>query len=257
MKARADKAPLAAALLSIALSAAMLWPLLALDSPWPRELADYLELRGLEESGARNLVSAIYLGYRAYDTLGETIVLLVAVSGAIGMIASAGTSLARAYSYPVRSAAGADGEGDKAGEKKARKNRTDLIEVVTGKLGPVVLLFGFYVMLFGHVSPGGGFQGGVVVASGIVFLALGGQGGQGGGISSPDTLAKLEASGFTALMLGGFLGLASGTGFFAPPFEGSSPLGFIIALNTVIGLKVGAGIGLLCVAMLGEADHVR
>lgn len=257
MSARRDKAPLAAALISIGLSAAMLWPLLALDSPWPRELADYLELRGLEESGARNLVSAIYLGYRAYDTLGETIVLLVAVSGAIGMIASAGTTLARAYSYPVKSVVGADGEGVKPGGRKARKNRTELIEVVAGKLGPVVLLFGFYVMLFGHVSPGGGFQGGVVVASGIVFLALGSEGGPGGGLSSASTLAKLEASGFAALILGGFLGLVSGAGFFAPPFGGSSPLGFIVALNTVIGLKVGAGIGFLCVAMLGEADHVR
>jgi multicomponent Na+:H+ antiporter subunit B len=36
---------------------------------------------GSEETGALNLVTAIYLGYRAYDTLGETIVLLLAVSG--------------------------------------------------------------------------------------------------------------------------------------------------------------------------------
>ena len=118
MSARRDKAPLAAALISIGLSAAMLWPLLALDSPWPRELADYLELRGLEESGARNLVSAIYLGYRAYDTLGETIVLLVAVSGAIGMIASAGTTLARAYSYPVKS-----GVGSRRGRREAGREK--------------------------------------------------------------------------------------------------------------------------------------
>jgi len=36
---------------------------------------------GKKETGAVNLVSAIYLGYRAFDTLGETIVLLLAVSG--------------------------------------------------------------------------------------------------------------------------------------------------------------------------------
>ena len=42
---------------------------------------DYFVERGAEETGALNLVTAIYLGYRAYDTLGETVVLLLAVSG--------------------------------------------------------------------------------------------------------------------------------------------------------------------------------
>jgi multicomponent Na+:H+ antiporter subunit B len=44
-------------------------------------LRDYFVEHGTEETGALNLVTAIYLGYRAYDTLGETIVLLLAVSG--------------------------------------------------------------------------------------------------------------------------------------------------------------------------------
>ncbi len=35
----------------------------------------------VQETGASNLVSAIYLGYRAYDTLGEALVLLLAVTG--------------------------------------------------------------------------------------------------------------------------------------------------------------------------------
>ncbi|MFO7781124.1 MAG: hypothetical protein R6W94_05795 [Spirochaetia bacterium] len=42
--------------------------------------------RGTEETGAFNLVTAIYLGYRAYDTLGETIVLLLAVSGIVYLV---------------------------------------------------------------------------------------------------------------------------------------------------------------------------
>ena len=44
-------------------------------------LRDYFVEHGTRETGALNLVTAIYLGYRAYDTLGETIVLLLAVSG--------------------------------------------------------------------------------------------------------------------------------------------------------------------------------
>ena len=44
---------------------------------------EYFFLRAVEESGAINLVSAIYLGYRAFDTLGETIVLVLSVTGVL------------------------------------------------------------------------------------------------------------------------------------------------------------------------------
>lgn len=46
-------------------------------------IRDYLIEEGTRETGALNLVTSIYLGYRAFDTLGETIVLLLAVSGVL------------------------------------------------------------------------------------------------------------------------------------------------------------------------------
>ena len=45
------------------------------------DLKDYFFLHGIRETGSVNLVSAIYLGYRAFDTLGEAIVLLITVTG--------------------------------------------------------------------------------------------------------------------------------------------------------------------------------
>jgi len=47
----------------------------------PPELKNHFLTKGVKETGAVNLVSSIYLGYRAFDTLGETVVLLLAVSG--------------------------------------------------------------------------------------------------------------------------------------------------------------------------------
>lgn len=44
-------------------------------------IVERIRERAPEETGATNLVSAIYLGYRAYDTLGEALVLLLAVTG--------------------------------------------------------------------------------------------------------------------------------------------------------------------------------
>jgi len=60
----------------------------ALSAPPARELPirEAVVSSALEDTGAQNLVSAIYLGYRAFDTLGETIVLLLAVAGVAFLI---------------------------------------------------------------------------------------------------------------------------------------------------------------------------
>lgn len=55
----------------------------AADVGPPYRLRDHFYRHGIAESGALNLVAAIYLGYRAFDTLGETIVLIVSVAGVI------------------------------------------------------------------------------------------------------------------------------------------------------------------------------
>lgn len=53
------------------------------DHPAGSPIRDYLVEAGTLETGAMNLVTSIYLGYRAFDTLGETIVLILAVSGVL------------------------------------------------------------------------------------------------------------------------------------------------------------------------------
>lgn len=227
---------------------AVVIPVFLSDFPWPTAARDYLEAHGVADSGARNLVSAIYLGYRAFDTLGETIVLLVAVSGTIGIIAQSGVSLARGF--------GEEALDRRTASPRLRHRRTELIDVVTGKLGPIVLIFGLYVMLFGHLSPGGGFQGGVVVASGIVFIALGSKNDDSTRLQEAGVLARIEAAGFLALILAALAGMVTGSGFFGNPLAGmgASPVSYIVILNAVIGLKVGAGIGFMCVAMMGRVD---
>jgi hypothetical protein len=51
-----------------------------------RSLRRHVLARGRDETGAENLVTAIYLGYRAFDTFGETVVLLLAVSGVLFLV---------------------------------------------------------------------------------------------------------------------------------------------------------------------------
>ncbi|TXT45500.1 MAG: multicomponent Na+:H+ antiporter subunit B [Spirochaetes bacterium] len=172
------------------------------------------------------------MGYRAFDTLGETIVLLIAVSGTLTMIGD-GYLGSKRFATEFR---------------RLHSPAEDPLELIAGKLGLIVLVFGAYVMAFGHLSPGGGFQGGVVVASGLLFLALGEKGFKTSRLTDPTSLQKLEAAAFLILLL------AMAAGMMRPKAGGPSgnPAEYIVFLNVILGLKVGAGIGLMCVAMIGD-----
>ena len=131
-----------------------------------------------------------------------------------------------------------------------------VVRITSRLVVPFIQVYGIYVILHGHLSPGGGFQGGVVVASGIVFLALGGRADGSTRLTEAGVLAKLESISFLLLILASLSGVVFGGGFFANTLAqaGMPEVGFIVLLNAIIGLKVGAGIGFMCIAMLGRAE---
>ena len=110
--------------------------------------AAYLS-QGAEETGAANLVSAIYLNYRLYDTLFEILVFPIAVLGV------------RFYLIKQRE----EETVESIPESQVVRTSADL-------LSPFILLIGIYLVLFGHRSPGGGFSGGVVAGSGLLLCAV-------------------------------------------------------------------------------------
>ncbi len=128
--------------------------------------------------------------------------------------------------------------------------KTDILEVVSRKLSPFIILFGLYLITYGHLTPGGGFQGGVALASGVVLLLL----CQGQSvIHRYFPLKKInytEVTGYLLFILIGLAGLVAGRGFLSgfDMFMGYAIPGSVIIfiLNLIIGLKVGAGITLIC-----------
>jgi multicomponent Na+:H+ antiporter subunit B len=74
-------------ILACALVVAVYLPVSPCDGESAR---DYFFRRGLEETGAPNLVSGIYLRYRNYDTLGETLLLFLVISGVTFLIKPGG-----------------------------------------------------------------------------------------------------------------------------------------------------------------------
>ena len=106
--------------------------------------------KGTIDTGAANLVSAIYLNYRLFDTLFEILVFSVAVLGV------------RFYLAQQR---GNEEEVTRIPESQVIRTSADL-------LFPPILLLGIYLVLFGHLSPGGGFSGGTVAGTGLLLCAV-------------------------------------------------------------------------------------
>ncbi len=137
------------------------------------------------------------------------------------------------------------------------RTKTDMLDVASRKLAPYVLLFGCYLISYGHLSPGGGFQGGVVLASGLILPALGCRSQRREDLLSNYALSLGETLGFSALFLIGAAGVAV-TGFFLSdplPATARPHAWFIFLLNLAIGLKVGAGIGLLSLLIIRESEE--
>ena len=132
------------------------------------------------------------------------------------------------------------------------RTKTDMLDVASRKLTPYILLFGAYLISNGHLSPGGGFQGGVVLASGLILPALGCKRERMKDLLSNRTLEVGEALGFFGLFVLGLAGTLTAGYFLSDPFPHSEVphAWFIFLLNLTIGLKVGAGIGLLSLLLI-------
>ena len=108
-----------------------------------------------------NMVTAVLADYRGFDTMFETVVIFVAGIAIIAVLRLFGTE------RPPR------GEEHAPTLALDRKERPDLIIVQTCKLViPVLQIFALYVLAHGHHSPGGGFQGGVMLGASFILLAL-------------------------------------------------------------------------------------
>lgn len=132
-----------------------------------------------------------------------------------------------------------------------------IVDTISRKLSSYILLFGLYLVSYGHLSHGGGFQGGVVLASGVIILYLSRGYAQAQRVFPVRTLSLAELASFLLFLVMGIAGLLLGRRFlgnFLPLGKiGEVPsAGFIFFLNIIIGLKVGAGISLICFYLLEE-----
>jgi len=143
------------------------------------------------------------------------------------------------------------------------KGMTVIVKTVSSWVKVLIFLFGIYLILFGHVSPGGGFAGGVVLASSYVLLMLAfGRKLVEENLPLP-VASRLDCLGAFLFALIAVLGLVTGGAFFAnflfqqylpgEPFDLVSG-GTIPLSNIAIGLKVGASL-FLVIFVLSRFRH--
>ena len=134
-------------------------PVGATDNPASNEVAaKYIE-DGLQDTGAVNIVTGMILDYRAFDTFGESNVLFIATCTVLILLRS-------------------DKKKDKKQEEAQQRREQhyepkddSILQRITFLLFPIIVIYGIYVILNGHISPGGGFSGGAIIGAGLILYA--------------------------------------------------------------------------------------
>ena len=183
--------------------------------------AKYYATNTVTDTGAANIVTAIIVTFRGLDTLGEVTVLFLTAAIVALVLHSDTVRPARAErSWPVG----------------------ELLQTGTRLLVPLIVLFGAYVFINGHLTPGGGFQGGAILASAVLLLLLVDPSRSFG----HQIISRVESIFGLFFVIIGVLGLFLAGGFLDNRILPLGEFGSILSAGAIpliyvfIGLKVGA-----------------
>ena len=151
-------------------------------SPASRHVSPYYIEKTIEETAVPNVVTAVLADYRGYDTMFETVVIFTAGIAAIILLRSfrGREPKARVYRHiPTGITLRIEGTG-KYPDDSTEFERIDLvwvphdliIKTCCRLIIPFIQLFALYVIAHGHHSPGGGFQGGVILSAATILYAI-------------------------------------------------------------------------------------
>jgi multicomponent Na+:H+ antiporter subunit B len=186
------------------------------------------------------LVTATVLDYRGFDTLGEEMILFAAVCGCAALLRVLRREREAEHGAPARPVP----------SFAARATGAALV-------GPVMVL-GAYVIAHGHLTPGGGFSGGVVVAGALLLAYAAGQGLRLRRVSSIGLLEGVEALGAAGFLALALAGLAA-TGTLLKNFLALGTSGMLLSAGTIpvgnvaVGLEVAGAVALVFAEFLEQA----
>ncbi|MCE5203768.1 MAG: hydrogen gas-evolving membrane-bound hydrogenase subunit E [Coriobacteriales bacterium] len=179
----------------------------------------YLQ-RGAQEAGAENIVTDVILNYRGFDTNGEVTVIFTSV------VAVAAILLLR--------------DEERTSQERSSTPVSPVLLFIVRTMAPFIALFGMYVILFGHLSPGGGFQGGTILGALVIVSTV---------VLGPDVAHRmvpaparpwLQAAAPLTFVTVGLAGLAV-TGHYLG-FPSGDEWGWVGTLMLVV-IEIGIGVG--------------
>ncbi len=197
---------------------------------------DVISAVGVYERHATDAVNAIDYDYRGFDTLGEEFILFTSVLGVMLLL--------REMKRPPKTS-------------PPDKGLSDAVKASAGAGFAALLIFGIYMTTHGQLTPGGGFQGGVIVASASMLVYIAENFPVYKQITSHPLVEILESLGAGFYVVIGLIPLALA----APFLTNWMPLGktgnvfssgTIAAISASVGLEVAAGFLLLGYTYLEE-----
>jgi multicomponent Na+:H+ antiporter subunit B len=207
-----------------------------------------LDRVAVHQRHATDIVTAVNFDYRAFDTLGEEFILFAAVLGLAVVLRA------------MR------GERKRASDRPAEDHHFPGTSAALGVFGLTLigpaLVLGAYIVTHGALTPGGGFQGGVILAAALLIVFLAGE-YLALRLVAPHALVEMvEAAGAAGYGLVGLGGLLSGAAFFHNFLPLGSPAHILSAgtmpvSNLAVGAEVAGAFLLLWTEFLDQALVVR
>lgn len=196
------------------------------------------------ERHVTDVVTSVMFDQRGLDTLGEEFILFAAVTGVILLLREYATG-------------GEESQTHEDGKTPAGK--TNAVVMLALIAVPIIAYFGTYVTLQAHITVGGGFQGGIVIASAFVLLYLGDQRKTFVHLAPKHIIETAESLGAGAYAIIGLLGLLMGGSFLQnvlPLGKAKNLLsgGTIPLINFFVGIEVAAAFVLLAIEFFKEAE---
>jgi multicomponent Na+:H+ antiporter subunit B len=201
------------------------------------------------ERHATDVVNAISYDYRGFDTMGEEFILFASVMGVLLLFRPSPNSEKESGS-----------ENEEMPEQLQREDSLPVSNALRigmhGMVG-VTLVFGLYIATHGQLTPGGGFQGGVILATVPLLVYLSGSARAFQRIVNAPLVKLGECGGAAAYVVLGFLGMWSGAHFLTNvvPLGKTGDVfssGTIALISVAVGMEVAGGFVLMMKTYLEE-----
>lgn len=207
--------------------------------PWGHYRGPYGDVMsglGVYERHATDIVNAIDYDYRGFDTLGEEFILFTSVLGVMLLLRN---------------------PQPKPGSSAADEGLSETVKATAAAVFGLTFIFGCYMCTHGQLTPGGGFQGGVILATAFMLIYIAENVRCFEAITSHPLMEVLEALGAALYALTGVSALAIGTPFLTNwiPLGKTGDVfssGTIAVISASVGLEVAAGFILLSYTYLQD-----